>query len=57
MKKFILALVVAVAAVFPAASSAANDDSMMNIPVTAINIQDDSSISAAWDAPHLTLNV
>ena len=57
MKKFILALVVAVAAVFPAASSAANDDSMMNILVTAINSQDDPSVSAAWDAPYLTLNV
>lgn len=56
MKKFILALVVAVAAVFPAASSAANDDSIMNILVTTINSHSDSSISASWDAPYLTLN-
>ncbi|MGM9852557.1 MAG: hypothetical protein ACI30N_01120 [Muribaculaceae bacterium] len=57
MKKFILAIVVAIAAVFPVVSSAANDSSMMNLIVKAINDQKDPSINAAWKAPYLIMNV
>lgn len=56
MKQLILAIFLAIAAVFPATNSAANDD-MMNMVVKIINDQNDPSVNAAWEAPYLIMNV
>ena len=57
MKKFILAIIVAIAAVFPVASSAQSGDDMMNMVVKAINDRNNPSVKAAWKAPYLIMNV
>ena len=56
MKKFILAIIVTIAAVFPVASSADNDSIMMNWIVKILNEEKDPKFSAAWEAPYLIMN-
>ena len=55
MKKFILAIVVAIAAIYPNASLAANDSSKIISYVKSFNDQNNSSISAAWADPYIDI--